>query len=304
MKINDDLRRQVLEVYRSAAADGVSLDEVQKKIEHIYNTAQQISQATIFQDTGLKYRLQKMVPAVLVTLGSVLVTNAVWPIISYYLFTKQSFADVNIAAPIPDNEIVIVRNKQTINSGDVAGVSAYEDIKDVQIQPTILVEPLDYTDLSNWFEDLVDVNPSELEEEVEYIIDIPKINIKNAVVKIGGKNLDENLIQYPGTSLPGDLGAPVIFGHSVLRQFYRPQEDNPKRYNSIFSKIMTLKDGDEIFVTYSGARYTYRVVKKYEVKPEDVFILEQQYDSRLLKLVTCVPEGTYLRRGVVVAQLQ
>ncbi len=40
-----------------------------------------------------------------------------------------------------------------------------------------------------------------------------------------------------------------------------------------------------------------------EVQPTDTFILAQRYDVRQLKLVTCVPEGTVLRRGVVIATL-
>lgn len=66
---------------------------------------------------------------------------------------------------------------------------------------------------------------------------------------------------------------------------------------------MTLKAGDEIFVTYDGVKYRYLVQEKTEVQPEDVYILTQHYDVRQLKLVTCTPEGTYLRRGVVTAQL-
>ena len=66
---------------------------------------------------------------------------------------------------------------------------------------------------------------------------------------------------------------------------------------------MTLKNGDEIFVTHEGVKYTYIVQEKTEVKPTDVYILAQQYDAARLKLVTCTPEGTYLRRGVVTAQL-
>jgi sortase (surface protein transpeptidase) len=45
------------------------------------------------------------------------------------------------------------------------------------------------------------------------------------------------------------------------------------------------------------------VQEKTEDKPTDVYILNQQYDAARLKLVTCTPEGTYLRRGVVTAQL-
>ena len=66
---------------------------------------------------------------------------------------------------------------------------------------------------------------------------------------------------------------------------------------------MTLEYGDEILIKFDGVNYRYKVVDKIEVKPEDIQILEQKYNGRYLKLVTCVPEGTYLRRGVVIAEL-
>jgi len=66
---------------------------------------------------------------------------------------------------------------------------------------------------------------------------------------------------------------------------------------------MTLKTGDKILLTFDDVQYTYLVQSKKEVLSTDVQILTQQYDARRLKLVTCVPEGTYLRRGVVTAQL-
>jgi LPXTG-site transpeptidase (sortase) family protein len=67
---------------------------------------------------------------------------------------------------------------------------------------------------------------------------------------------------------------------------------------------MTLKIGDEIIVRDDAITYTYKVTSKTEVKPTDVFILDQDQTSRQLKLVTCVPEGTTLRRGVVTAVLE
>jgi LPXTG-site transpeptidase (sortase) family protein len=66
---------------------------------------------------------------------------------------------------------------------------------------------------------------------------------------------------------------------------------------------MTLENGDRIYLTYDNVKYTYVVQGKTEVKPDDTFILAQRIDVRQLKLVTCVPEGTVLRRGVVTAQL-
>ncbi len=47
----------------------------------------------------------------------------------------------------------------------------------------------------------------------------------------------------------------------------------------------------------------YGVKEKTEVKPTDLFILDQDKSVRELKLVTCTPEGTTLRRGVVTAVL-
>ena len=67
---------------------------------------------------------------------------------------------------------------------------------------------------------------------------------------------------------------------------------------------MNLKKDDKIIVEYDGITYTYRVTNKIEVKPDDTYILEQRYDARELKLVTCTPPGTLLRRGIVFAQLE
>ena len=168
-------------------------------------------------------------------------------------------------------------------------------------------EELNYTKLNTWFTgslpELAAGQAQRPDIVKEFTLDIPSLDIYNAEVKIGGTDLNSSLISYEGTALPGNPGAPVIFGHSVLRQFYNPSEKNPRRYNSIFSTIMTMKNGDEIFVTYDGVKYRYIVQEKAEVQPEDVYILTQQYDARQLKLVTCTPEGTYLRRGVVTAQL-
>jgi LPXTG-site transpeptidase (sortase) family protein len=187
----------------------------------------------------------------------------------------------------------------------VTQVQAYEEPA-YNTTPKIIAMELDYTNLTNWFQtpdgQKLAFGDQSLPEDT-YTVDIPKLNITNAVVLMGGSDLNKSLIAYPGTAKPGDLGAPVVFGHSVLRQFYNPSEKNSRRYTSIFSTIMTLKKGDEIFVTHDGVKYTYIVQEKTEVKPTDVYILNQQYDAARLKLVTCTPEGTYLRRGVVTAQL-
>lgn len=153
-------------------------------------------------------------------------------------------------------------------------------------QPLKVNESLDYTKASNWFLGGVP-SPEFYATKVSfYNLSIPKLKIENAIVAIGGEDLTKNLIQYPGTALPGKMGNSVIFGHSVLPIFY-----NPKDYVSIFSILPTLKKNDEIIVKYDGVIYNYKVENLFEVAPVDIQVLEQDKTDSFLTLVTCVPPG-------------
>jgi sortase A len=94
------------------------------------------------------------------------------------------------------------------------------------------------------------------------------------------------------------LGNTVIFGHSVLPQFY-----NPKNYLTIFSTLYKLKQGSILLIDYDNSQYKYVVDEMYEVKPTDLSVLEQRYDQKVLTLITCSPPGTYLRRLIIKASL-
>lgn len=170
-----------------------------------------------------------------------------------------------------------------------------------QIQPVVIETLIDYGNLENWFSQKPQISQSTPES---YSLQVDKLNLKNALVKVGGTNIDQNLVQFNSDVKIGDYGAPVIFGHSILRQFYNPKESNKDRYKSIFSTIMTLKIGDEIKIKSGSLTYIYTVTEKKEVPPDDDYILAQNTNLRQIKLVTCTPEGTYLRRGVITAELK
>ncbi len=159
----------------------------------------------------------------------------------------------------------------------------------------------DYTQLSNWFESDPDQSISSALPNYStssYYISIPKLKIKEAEVIFGSTDLKKSLIHYPKTALPGQYGSPVIFGHSVLPQFF-----NPESYLTIFSTLYRLKQGDEIFVNYDQIQYKYLVEEMFEVQPTDLSVLEQRFDDRYLTLITCSPPGTYLRRLIIKARL-
>ncbi len=159
----------------------------------------------------------------------------------------------------------------------------------------------DYTQLSNWFESDQSQSVSSSLPNYSlssYYVSIPKLKIKDAEVIFGSTDLKKSLIHYPKTALPGQYGSPVIFGHSVLPQFF-----NPESYLTIFSTLYRLKQGDEVFVSYDQIQYKYLVEEMFEVQPTDLSVLEQRFDDRYLTLITCSPPGTYLRRLIIKARL-
>jgi sortase A len=131
-----------------------------------------------------------------------------------------------------------------------------------------------------------------------YTLSIPKLGIDHAVVRSDHTDLKQSLIQYNGTALPGNLGNTVIFGHSVLPQFF-----NPQNYLTIFSTLHRLKVGDTMEIVADGATYTYKISEMYETSPDDLTPLAQVYNGRYLTLITCTPPGTYLRRLIIKAYI-
>jgi len=195
--------------------------------------------------------------------GMIFLASVFWPILKYE-FKSQNFT------------------QQLISPVEVLGES------------TTVV---DYSQPSTWFPTAPSL-PPQPSKITHYALSIPKLKIDKAIVHVGGEDLMDSLIQYPGTALPGQYGNAIIFGHSVLPQFF-----NPKNYKTIFPLLPTLKKGDEILVDFDGILYRYEVTSLHEVLPENVSVLEQHYNAEYLTLITCVPPGTYLRRLVVTARL-
>jgi sortase A len=189
--------------------------------------------------------------------GMVILAGVIYPIISYNSIYPKNYT--NLISPVSDTE-------NSIQGTNTASV--------------------DYTQASNWFPGGAKKEDFASARVEYYTITIPRLKIDNAAVAIGGENLAEHIIQYPGTALPGKRGNSVLFGHSILPIFY-----NPKNYLSIFSLLPTLKKDDEILVDYDGISYTFQVEAMFEVLPTDIQVLDQDSSDSFLTLVTCVPPG-------------
>ncbi len=108
--------------------------------------------------------------------------------------------------------------------------------------------------------------------------------------------LHGGVVHYPGSARPGQAGNFFLTGHSS----YYPWDDGD--YKDVFARLSELVIGDTYSVYYGGDRHTYRVTKKYEVKPSDVSVLDQPTSQRISTLMTCTPVGTTLRRLIVQAE--
>jgi LPXTG-site transpeptidase (sortase) family protein len=107
--------------------------------------------------------------------------------------------------------------------------------------------------------------------------------------------LNTNLAHIAGTGKPGEGKNIFITGHSSNYWWSKGE------LNTVFALLPKLETGDEIYITYKGEFFRYRVTQKIEVSKSDV----QNYvssDKEKLTLMTCVPVGTNLRRLLVIAE--
>lgn len=203
----------------------------------------------------------------LTILGISAIVYAISPIVYFELRYAPLLAKGSLTSPTPDLLAVSILN----------------------------LSSTDYTKASNWFPTVATPDHKTVSS---YTLSIPKLGIRDALVSTVSDDLLKSLVHYSGSSLPGQKGNAVIFGHSTLPQFF-----NPKNYKSIFSTLHTLKVGDTVTVTFDGVLYQYAILAITVVDPKDVSVLEQQYDASSITIITCTPPGTYWKRLVIKGNL-
>lgn len=140
---------------------------------------------------------------------------------------------------------------------------------------------------------------------------IPRINQNTPIVKVSSdslikrdwnalekdmqKALQNGVVHYPGTSLPGQTGNTVITGHSS----YFPWD--PGRFKDVFALLHEVKISDKLVIYYEQDKFLYEVTDIKVVLPEDVDVLKQTPGNQLT-LITCTPIGTNLKRLIVTAK--
>ena len=215
-------------------------------------------------------------------LGSLLLFWSFYPVISFEIYSRI-FIQQQINSPIPRSQLV----------------SSLQQANSVLGSYNVFSNNLrDFTQVNLWFPTKPQTTQDVKLKIENYSLSIPKLNIKEALVIVGGDDLKKSLVHYLPQSLPGEYGNVVIFGHSTLPQLY-----DPKNYTTIFTYLPSLEKEDKITVKVNEQEYEYEVFEIFVVNPEEVSVLEQSNDASYLTLITCVPPGTYWKRLVVRAKL-
>lgn len=207
--------------------------------------------------------------------GALLLFWSVYPILSFEIYSR-----------------VFLNNsfKSALKESDKNNVLGYSSLLSNNLR--------DFTQVKFWFPIKNDSIKLKNLPVKEYFLSIPKLNINQAKVLVNAEELDKGLIHYLPSSQPGEIGNVVILGHSTLPQLY-----NPKDYKSIFSYLPSLSKGDKIIVHYLGVNYEYEVSEMFVIRPEDVWVLDSEFQEPIVTLITCVPPGTYWKRLIVRAKL-
>lgn len=216
------------------------------------------------------------------SVGALLLFWSFYPILSFEIYSRLFITD-RIKAPIPKSTIASSLEKAKAVLGSY---SAYSN------------NLRDFTNVNLWFPSVHQNLDQKKINVKQYTLSIPKLNINNALVIVGGDDLTKSLIHYLPKSAPGSYGNVVIFGHSTLPQLY-----NAKDYKTIFTYLASLDRGDKIYIRLNDIQYEYEVDDMVVVNPDQISVLDQKEDASYLTLITCVPPGTYWKRLVVRAKL-
>jgi sortase A len=108
------------------------------------------------------------------------------------------------------------------------------------------------------------------------------------------EELENGVIRYPGSALPGQDGNAFIFGHSSNFPWIKGE------YNDVFALLDKVVFDDEIVVYYGQEKYTYKIRTKNVIRPGDVSVLKNnEKGGSKITLMTCWPIGTTLNRLVL-----
>jgi len=130
-------------------------------------------------------------------------------------------------------------------------------------------------------------------------IETPIQYVDEANEEVFQKALENGIVHYPGTALPGEFGNPYLFGHSS--DYLWKAGD----YKQVLKELIDIPTDTEVKITNpDGELFIFRVIETKIVGPKEVSVLDQQnHERQLLTIQTSWPLGTALKRYIAVCQI-
>ena len=130
-------------------------------------------------------------------------------------------------------------------------------------------------------ENIVDDSSNQTEGiKYDYIgtLEIPKINLKNGFLDISSRynNVDYNVTVINGSTFPDqDNSNLILAAHSG------------NCYICYFDSLYKLSNGDIAYINYNNVKYSYELVKSYEVEKDGTVAIYKDSNKSGLVLITC-----------------
>ena len=126
-------------------------------------------------------------------------------------------------------------------------------------------------------------------------VDAPLVMAQATTQKELNQALDQGVIIYPGSALPGQDGEVFLSGHSSVYPW------DKTRYGQIFTLLDKLETGDIVSLVYENHQFDYRITGKQILAPKETKLILTNKPT--ITLMTCWPIGTSFERLVVRGEL-
>ena len=113
------------------------------------------------------------------------------------------------------------------------------------------------------------------------VIEIPRIELKRGFYNTDSKynTIEKNVTMVQGSTMPDvDKGNLILMAHSG------------DSYISFFAYLYVLREGDNVFITYNGVKYHYRIVNIYYVEKNGMVLVTRDLEKTCLTLITCTKD--------------
>lgn len=122
-------------------------------------------------------------------------------------------------------------------------------------------------------------------------------NVPGNNASIYDEVLRHGVAHLKGTSLPGDPGLSVVYGHSGVAGFFAGRS-SPQ---IVFSRLDTVSIGDTMSIERDGKELRYVTSGKKIIEAQDLSFMSEQPGKERIVLLTCWPLGIGTKRLIIIA---